>query len=184
MGRLGLALKVLFSGKVAQQVSAALSADDRPLPAPETETPSADTAAPAEAAASKPVAPQRSDAITLLSALQREARLVDFLKESIDAYTDEQVGAAVREVHRGSREVLDRLFAPAPIVDQPEESTVEVPNPASGLWRLTGNVAQGSAAVSGQLMHHGWKATKCDVPSWSGDEDSASVIAAAEVQIS
>ncbi|GAB5441512.1 MAG: DUF2760 domain-containing protein [Fuerstiella sp.] len=180
MGRLGLALKILFSSSTAQQVSNALANDSARLPA--TSTPDPETAAPKPPPAPKP--PARSDAITLLSALQREARLVDFLKEPIDGYSDDQVGAAVREVHRGSREVIERMFAPVPIVDQPEESTVEVANPSSGKWRLTGNVSQSNSAVSGQLMHHGWKAGKCDVPTWSGDDDSKLVIAAAEVQIS
>src|SRR5687768_17051821 len=43
-------------------------------------------------------APLRSEALTLLAVLQREARLVDFLKEPIAGYDDAQVGAAVREI--------------------------------------------------------------------------------------
>ena len=73
---------------------------EAPLPAP--------VPAPAKPAR---VEPLRSDALNLLSVLQREARLVDFLKEPIDAYADAQIGAAVRNVHRDAAAVLDRLFA-------------------------------------------------------------------------
>ena len=176
MGRLGLALKVLFSGKTAKQVADVLSGAAS-LPAPEPEEKAKPEPPP-------PPKPKRSEAVTLLSALQREARFVDFIQEPIDAYSDAQVGAAVREVHRGCREVLTRMFAPAPIVDQPEDSDVEVADPSSGRYRLTGNVTQASESVSGQLVHHGWEAAKCDIPKWTGDKNSQNVIAAAEVQVS
>ncbi len=175
MGRFGLAMKILFNGGVAKQVAEFLANSPAELPAP-TEPP-------------KPVAPpkpkaKRSDAVTLLSALQREARLVDFLQEPIAEFTDAQVGAAVREVHRGCKEVVDRMFSPVPVVSEPEDSIVEVPDPASGQWRLAGNVGQLTEAVSGKLVHHGWNATQCEVPKWTGSEDAINVIAAAEVQVS
>lgn len=49
----------------------------------------------------KPVTAARSGALSLLEALQREARFVDFMKESLGDYSNAQVGAAVRDVHRG-----------------------------------------------------------------------------------
>ena len=47
----------------------------------------------------------------ILSILQRDARLVDFLMEDISAYSDEQVGAAVRDVQEQSRQSLATLSA-------------------------------------------------------------------------
>lgn len=175
MGRLGLAFRILFNGSTAKKVSEILSETKPGLPAAEAEK---------KTAAPSPVRPSRSEAVTLLAALQREARFVDFVQEPIDAYSDAQVGAAVREIHRGCRDVLGRMFAPTPIVDQDEGSVVEVADPSSGQYRLTGNVGQVNSAVSGQLVHHGWLAQKCDVPKWSGDDSSSSVIASAEVQVS
>ena len=75
----------------------------------------------------KPVTKQppkaaRSEAITLLATLQREARFVDFIKEPLDGYSDAQIGAAVRDVHRDCGKVLDRLFAIRSLVDQEEGS--------------------------------------------------------------
>ena len=62
-------------------------------------------------AAKKPPKAARSEAITLLATLQREARFVDFIKEPLDGYSDAQIGAAARDVHRDCGKVLDRLFA-------------------------------------------------------------------------
>src|SRR4029450_745151 len=60
-------------------------------------------------------APTRSDALTLLATLQREARLIDFLMEDLASYDDAQIGAAVRDVHRDCAAVLERMFALRPL---------------------------------------------------------------------
>ena len=124
----------------------------------------------------------RHGALGLLSALQREARLVDFLKEPIGDYPDAQVGAAVREVHRQAGAVLDRMFALQPVLDRVEGETVTVEakhNPAR--IQLAGPVS-GAPPYRGSLCHHGWLATRCDVPEWTGREEDALVVAPAEVQ--
>ncbi len=51
----------------------------------------------------------RDGALALLALLQREGRLVDFLREAIDDASDDAIGAAVREVHRGCRKVLEQV---------------------------------------------------------------------------
>ena len=133
------------------------------------------------APAAKP--PARSEAITLLGALQREARFVDFIQESLAGYSDAQIGAVVRDVHRDSAAVLDRLFALKPAVPQEEGSEVDVPKGFdAGRLRLTGNVAS-EPPLSGRLVHPGWEAAKCELPTWTGSKDSARVIAPAEVEI-
>ena len=52
-----------------------------------------------------------SGAVYSLVLLQREGRLVDFLKEDISSYSDEQVGAAVRQIHASCSKVLNENFA-------------------------------------------------------------------------
>jgi len=139
----------------------------------------------AVAAPAKPVRtePARSDALNLLAVLQREARLVDFFKEPIDAYADAQIGAAVRNVHRDAAAVLDRLFALRPVMEQAEGESVQVPGGSdAGRVRLVGNVT-GQPPFKGTLRHAGWEATKVQLPEWSGGEPSARVIAPAEVEI-
>lgn len=121
----------------------------------------------------------RSDALNLLSALQRESRLLDLVCESLDSYSDAQVGAAARDVLRDSRKVLDRTFGLKPLVDSPEGQPIEIPENASPVrWRVIGK----SASKTGSLCHPGWQATKLDLPIWAGSADDTMIIAAAEVE--
>jgi len=132
---------------------------------------------------SAPARPVRSEAITLLAALQREARFIDFIKEPLDNYSDAQIGAAVRDVHRDCAAVLERMFAIRPVVEQEEGSRVEVPAGFdAGRYRLTGNVA-GEPPFTGALVHHGWEATTCNLPGYTGSQSAARVIAPAEVEL-
>jgi hypothetical protein len=127
--------------------------------------------------------PRRSEAVTLLAVLQREARFVDFVKESIAGYSDAQIGAAVRDVHQGCSSVLDRLFGLLPLNQTAEGGSVEVPrNYDPAQFRVTGNVT-GEPPFRGTLQHPGWRATKAELPDWSGTEASALVIAPAEVEV-
>ena len=175
MGRFALAWRCLTSGDFAAKVTSLL---ESPLviAAPELTKP----------AASKPVMqpkPARSDAVSLLASLQREGRLIDFLKEPIDGYSDAQIGAAIRDIHRDCGSVLERQFAIRPVLEQGEGSTVALGSKAlAGRIKLSGKVGDGSPS-SGTLVHHGWQASKCDVPVWTGDADTASLIAPAEVEV-
>jgi hypothetical protein len=173
MGRFGLAMRVLFSGKFAQEINAALSSG----------TPKIEE----KKAASKPVDPPkpepvRNDAVSLLATLQREARLIDFLKEDITAYDDAQVGAAVRDIHRESNKVLDRLFAFKAVVDQEDGTQVDVPKEPAGRYQLVGNVGEQKPS-RGTLVHPGWQATKCELPIWNGSAKAAMIVAPAEVEV-
>ena len=95
-----------------------------------------------EPAAAETAAATRSDALTLLAALQREARFVDFVMEPLDEYSDAQVGAAARDVHRDAGKVVERLFAPEALRGEAEGEELTVAagyDPAQ--LRLTGTVA-------------------------------------------
>ena len=169
MGRLSLAWRVLTNGELAQQLAELVSA-----PAPEV------AAEPLVAAEPQPAPAVRNDAVTLLASLQREARLVDFLMEPIDEYADAQIGAAVRDIHRDSRSVLDRLFAIVPVVDQSEGSAVDISDGvAGGRLRLIGETDSGQ--TSGTLAHHGWQSARCELPTWNGSTAAIDVIAPAEI---
>lgn len=127
----------------------------------------------------KPKSSDRSGALTLLSALQRESRLLDLVCEPLDSYSDAQIGTAARDVLRDSRKVLDRMFGLQHLVDTPEGETVELPENASPIyWRVIGK----DSPKKGSLCHAGWKATKLDLPQWAGSPDDSMVIAAAEVE--
>ena len=132
----------------------------------------------------EPPAPKRpagEDALILLATLQREARLVDFLKEDLSGYDDAQVGAAVRDVHRDAAAVLDRLFAPGPAIDAAEGDRLDPAVQPAGRVKTTGKVGGGPGVV----VHPGWAATKADLPARTGppDEAAARLIAPAEVEV-
>lgn len=176
MGRVSTAFRAffraLFDAEVAERVELALDQ------APATEP----AALPTPAAPVQPK-PVRSDALNLLAVLQREGRLIDFLKEPIDAYTDAQIGAAVRDVHRDCAAALERMFAVRPVRSEGEGTGIEVPAGFdAGRLRLTGNVA-GQPPYRGTLRHQGWEAQKAEVPQWSGSTAAARIIAPAEVEI-
>ncbi|MGD9126705.1 MAG: DUF2760 domain-containing protein [Planctomycetia bacterium] len=137
----------------------------------------------AKPAPPKPAEPLRSEAITLLAALQREARFVDFIKEPLDAYSDAQVGAASRDVHRECGRVLDRMFGIESNSTFEEGTQMDVPEKADpGCVRVVGNVTEGNE-VSGAVVHQGWKATRCEVPKWTGSKEAQLVIAPTEVEV-
>ncbi len=169
MGRLSLAWKILTNGRFAAEVATLLDTPQAPLAIP----------APAPLVPKKPL---RSDAVSLLATLQREGRLVDFLKEPIEGYSDAQVGAAVRDIHRDCGAVLERQFAIRPVLQQSEGSSVELGSKTNAGIKLSGKVGLGNPAL-GTLVHHGWQATKCEVPVWTGDAESASLISPAEVEV-
>ncbi len=141
-----------------------------------------DEAVPAGEAAPR-IEDKRNAAVSLLATLQREARFLDFVMEPLDGYDDAQVGAAARDVHRDLGKVVERVFAPQPLAGETEGSRVRVPagfDPAR--YRLTGEVA-GVAPFEGTLRHHGWQASKCEMPAWTGSADSAMAIAPSEVEV-
>lgn len=132
---------------------------------------------------SAPKLPARSEALTLLAVLQREGRLVDFLKEPIAGYNDAQIGAAVRDIHRDCGAALDRVFGLKPVLDQSEGSAVNVPvGFDAAQYRLTGNVA-GQPPFQGRLRHGGWEATRMQLPEWNGAASAAQIVAPAEVEL-
>ncbi len=169
----------LFHASMAERIAIALQPEDDTSASARIPAPSK----PQPAATPTPQRPVRSDAVSLLATLQREARFVDLVQENLDQYTDEQVGAAARDVLRDCRSVIDRLFQLHPVVDRQEGQSVDIPAGFdTGRFRLTGNVA-GQPPFSGSLVHHGWQATRCEMPRWSGSDEAADVVAPAEVQL-
>jgi hypothetical protein len=128
-------------------------------------------------------APQGPD-LRVLAVLQRDGRLVDFLQEDIDAYTDGQVGAAVRDIHRGCRKALRDYLTILPILPGDEDEPVTVaPEFDPATIRLTGNV-QGNPPFSGVLKHHGWRVEAVHLPALPGARDDSAILAPAEVEVS
>ena len=134
----------------------------------------------------KPVEPppEKSHAagLAVLALLQREGRLIDFLREDVSSFTDADIGAAARVVHAGSRKVVDQYLTLEPVLKEAEGAAVTVPVGFNAeRIRLTGNVA-GQPPFRGALKHHGWIATSIRLPAVSPALDPR-VIAPAEVEL-
>lgn len=125
----------------------------------------------------------KDGALALLALLQREGRLVDFLREPLDGFSDADIGAAARDVHRGCKKVLDQHLSFEPVMPGAEEERVSVPkgfDPAE--IRLIGE-AKGEPPFKGTLRHHGWRVVDAKLPQLAEGVDRT-VIAPAEVELS
>ncbi len=120
--------------------------------------------------------------LKLLATLQEEARLLDFVYEDIEAYSDEQVGAAVRGIHASLRKALSERLALEPVLAGEEGEAVEVPaslGPAA--VRVTGRPS-GAPPFRGVLRHAGWRAAEVHLPEPTPGSD-ATILAPAEVEV-
>lgn len=118
----------------------------------------------------------------IVAVLQREGRLIDFLKEDLTPYDDTQIGAAVRSIHENCRKTLDRYLSPKAVMEKNEGEQITVPKDFDpGVIKLIGNVT-GEPPFTGVLRHRGWRAAKLDLPVLSGSGESR-IIAPAEVEI-
>jgi hypothetical protein len=137
-------------------------------------------AAPVKASAPpKPQAGPADGAVQILSLLQRDARLVDFLMEDISAYSDEQVGGAVRDVQAQSRQSLERYLQFQPVIDGVEGTYTKTEGVAVGAIKLIGNVPANGKAPGGLLRHKGWQAAKVDLPA----AVPGAILAPAEIEV-
>ena len=121
--------------------------------------------------------------VHLLSRMQREGRLMDFLAEDLNAYGDEQIGAAARGVHTGCRRVVEALLAPQPVLTVPEDRPVTLTPSAYDpqAVTLTGRVTD-HPPFDGIVRHAGWRAGRVEIPLLADDADPA-IIAPAEVEV-
>jgi hypothetical protein len=130
----------------------------------------------------KPAFPPEAPALRLLALLQQEGRLLDFVEEDIEPYSDAQVGAAVRSIHGGCRKALHERMEIQRILAAEDGSTVDVAtgfDPAT--IRLTGNV-HGQPPFRGTLQHGGWRAVNVRLPEPTPGLD-LTILAPAEVEI-
>jgi hypothetical protein len=157
-GALVLCLLVLLaaSGGKLRNILLALRCEWRTLRDPEFRAKMEELLAPSELHPAIPPKPSGAP-LRVLALLQREGRLLDFLLEDIQSYSDEQVGAAVRDIHRQCQAALKEHLDLQPVLPQGEGSVVEVtPGFDPSAIRLVGNVT-GQPPFRGTLQHHGWR---------------------------
>ncbi len=168
LSRLGIAFRLfrraLGDGQFAARLARADEAPKPAAPAPVLREPGPDAA------------------LQLLGLLQQQGRLVDFLEEEISAYSDAEIGAAVRVVHEGCRKALHDHFTLAPVRTEAEGSRITLePGYDAAAMRPTGNVV-GEPPFTGTLAHRGWRVTEVKLPKLTAGHD-ARVVAPAEVEL-
>ena len=70
-----------------------------------------------------------TNALHLLTILQREARFIDYIQEGLDGYDDATVGSVSRKVHDDCQRTLDKYFHIVPVMTEAEQTSVQVPQP-------------------------------------------------------
>jgi hypothetical protein len=171
---LSCALRILFDREFAAKV-AGLRAEQEPIEA--LSAASAARVAPAPA----PATAASSDALQLLSLLQREGRFVDFVQQEIAAFSDADIGAAARLVHEGCRRALHQHGRIVSVRAEAEGAPLTLER-ASEDVKLVGNVA-GSAPFRGVLRHRGWRVEELTLPKLVGTHDPK-LVAPAELELS
>jgi uncharacterized protein DUF2760 len=169
LNRISLAFRsffsILFSGVLPANVAQAFGYSKvipiKPSPAP------------------KPQSGPADGAVQILSVLQRDARLVDFLMEDISGYSDEQVGAAVRDVQQQSRQALEQYLKLQPVIDGVEGDFTKTDGLQAASVKLVGNVPPSGKAPGGLLRHKGWRAEKVDLPALP----PGNILAPAEIEV-
>lgn len=183
MNRISLAFRcffsLLFRGRLSDSVQTSLGLTRRSAAAAAPST--ASKAAPPQAAPAAPAVKTADGALQILSILQRDARLIDFLMEDISGYADDQVGAAVRELHDQCRDAIARYVTLQPVIDGVEGTFTQAPSKDPNLVKFIGNVPA-KPPSGGLLRHKGWRATKIDLPALGAKQDAA-VLAPAEIEI-
>lgn len=139
------------------------------------------------APAAAPTVKNTDGALQLLGLLQKEARLLDFLMEDIAPYSDEQVGAAVRNVHQQCQDTLRKHLRLAPIVDGVEGTHIKLDSlgalgrdPAA--VKFIGNLPAQGKPTGGTLRHRGWRADTVDLPTVAAKQN-LSILGAAELEV-
>ena len=170
MSRIVLAFRsffsILFTGTLPGDVAASLGLVNKPK----------SVAKPA------PEARPSDGALQILAILQRDSRLIDFLMEDISSYSDDQIGAAVRNLHDQSRDSLGRYLKLAPVIDAVEGSFTKLETNDPATMKLLGNVPVSGKASGGILRHKGWRAEKIDLPPLTAGQN-ASILAPAEIEV-
>ena len=179
MNRIVLAFRaffnLLFSGELSSEVLIALNLSRRSATAP------AKPATPAPPPPAAPVVRTSDGALQILAILQRDSRLIDFLMEDVSAYSDDQIGAAVRELHDQCRDAVARYVTLTPVIDGVEGTYAKAPAQDASMVKFVGNVPAKPPA-GGTLRHKGWRAVKVELPNLPAKQD-ATIIAPAEIEI-
>lgn len=120
----------------------------------------------------------------MLRILQRDSRIIDFMMEDIQGYSDDQIGAAVRTLHADCQDSLKRHVTLSPVIDAVEGTYQKLDGakaPDPNRIKLIGNVPASGKVAGGILRHRGWSVTSIDLPPIGKAE--MAVITPAELEV-
>src|ERR1044072_8265170 len=90
--------RILSSGEIPGDVAQELIQPTDEIAPPPVEVATLQRESPADSA---------DRAVQILAILQRDGRLIDFFTEDIAPYSDQQIGAAVRDLHQSCKNALE-----------------------------------------------------------------------------
>jgi hypothetical protein len=129
-------------------------------------------------APARAIADAKASARVLLALLQREGRLIDFLEQPVEGFSDTDVGAAARVVHAGCKKALAGRVAFEPVLAEEEGARVT----------LTGAEADVVVAAAGgakvgtfTVVHRGWRIVHDELPGLAEGHDGT-LLQPAEVE--
>ncbi|KAF3361749.1 Uncharacterized protein PHSC3_001699 [Chlamydiales bacterium STE3] len=123
---------------------------------------------------------QHYEHLKLLSMLQNNGRLIDFLKEDISNFSDADVGASVRKIHEDCAKLIEETVTIRPLIDQNEGEEIEISASYDpDKFKLVGRVIE--PPFKGIIVHRGWKAHKLSLP--KSMESRSEVLCPAEIEI-
>lgn len=164
--------RVLFSPRVAAAVRAAIVAGEA--------SPVSGAVATARSPGAEPS--PSVEACQLLGLLQREGRLVDFVRQDLAGFTDADVASAARVVHDGCRRALAGAVI-EPCRAEPEGAVITLDRGFDAQRvKVTGNV-RGEPPYRGTLRHRGWRVARLELPQRVGDARGTDVLQPAEVEL-
>ena len=126
--------------------------------------------------------PEDPSHLRLLSFMQQSGRLIDFVKEDLTEYSDADIGASIRPIHKELAKLLEEMVTIRPVIEELEGASITIPVGFDGQKIKVVGKVKGQPPYTGTVLHQGWKAHKRSLPKAVG-EANLEIIAPAEVEV-
>ncbi len=125
---------------------------------------------------------KKGEHLRFLSMLQESGRLIDFLKEDLTGYTDEQIGSAVRKIQQDCSKCLEEWVTIRPLLTESEGSKMTLPASYDPQKFKVIGTYRADEPFKVVLRHRGWKAHKMSLPP-AAFASQGEVLMPAEVEV-
>jgi hypothetical protein len=126
-----------------------------------------------------------SNILNFLIMLQEKARVLDFIKDDISVYSDEDVGRVARVVHQGLKEVINSNMSIKPIHSGDEGEIVNFSDSVDYIRHKFLGIGTKKPPFQGTIIHKGWEATKISIPKINSQNlvQGSSIIQQVEIEV-